>query len=148
MEATMNRNVYLPDDIDERAKAAGLNLSGLLRQAVITELDRLDTLTAARDGMTEQTIDLEDEDGNPVRLRFTGKHITGPDPNVYLHHEGKIIVVLDGGYQMTEAFEEFDDLDEFSEWVADEQRSTLGREREATLNEAVGMLGGRRVIDL
>jgi hypothetical protein len=36
----MNHNVYLPDEISERAKAAELNLSRLLRDAVTDELKR------------------------------------------------------------------------------------------------------------
>jgi post-segregation antitoxin (ccd killing protein) len=31
-------SVYLPDELRDRARDAGLNLSGLLRRAVITEL--------------------------------------------------------------------------------------------------------------
>ena len=33
-------NVYLPDDLAERAKEAGLNVSGLTQDVVAAELDR------------------------------------------------------------------------------------------------------------
>ena len=33
-------NVYLPDDLAERARAVGLNISGLAQDAVAAELDR------------------------------------------------------------------------------------------------------------
>lgn len=33
-------NVYLPDDLAERAKAEGLNVSGLTQDVVAAELDR------------------------------------------------------------------------------------------------------------
>lgn len=34
------RNVSLPEDLDEAARAAGLNVSGLTRQAIVDALDR------------------------------------------------------------------------------------------------------------
>ena len=33
-------NIYLPDDLVERAKSEGLNVSGLAQDAVAAELDR------------------------------------------------------------------------------------------------------------
>lgn len=36
-------NVYLPDDLAERVRAAGLNVSGITQDALRTELARLDT---------------------------------------------------------------------------------------------------------
>jgi post-segregation antitoxin (ccd killing protein) len=138
----MNHNVYLPDEISERARAAELNLSGLLRGAVIDELDRIDTLEAAQDGMSEQTVDVEDRNGESLRLRFTGKYITGRDPDVYLTDEGKVVLVFE------EAYETFDDVEDFSDWVANEDRNNLGGSSEEVVREAVAALGGRIVIDL
>lgn len=43
------RNISLPDDLDEQARRAGLNVSALTRQAILTALDRaarLDRLDA------------------------------------------------------------------------------------------------------
>ncbi len=34
------RNISLPDDLDERARDAGLNVSALARAAILAELDR------------------------------------------------------------------------------------------------------------
>ena len=39
-------NVYMPDDLHERARAAGLNVSELAQKAVEHELDRRDRLAA------------------------------------------------------------------------------------------------------
>ena len=33
-------NIYLPDDLADRARAVGLNISGLAQDAVAAELDR------------------------------------------------------------------------------------------------------------
>ncbi len=33
-------NIYLPDDLAEQARAAGLNVSGLAQDAVAAEIDR------------------------------------------------------------------------------------------------------------
>jgi hypothetical protein len=139
----MNHNVYLPDDISERAKAAGLNLSGLLRAAVVDELDRQAVLAAASDGMAPLEVDIQDADGRQLRLRFTGKHIAGHvDLWIYLTEDGKVLLVGEEDYQA------FDDVEEFSDFVADETRGSYGREHEDTLAEAVAELGGRRVINL
>lgn len=140
----MNHNVYLPDPISERAKAAGLNLSGLLRTAVIDELDRQEALAEAQDGMTLQTVDIEGEVGDaPRRLRFTGKHISSGDGlGVYLTNEGKVILADDEDYTV------FDDVEEFSTWVADERRDNLGQHQEEVITDAVAGVGGREVIDL
>jgi post-segregation antitoxin (ccd killing protein) len=47
----MNINAYLPDELGRRAKEAGLNLSGLLREAVVAELERRDREALAAAGM-------------------------------------------------------------------------------------------------
>jgi post-segregation antitoxin (ccd killing protein) len=52
-------NVYLPDDLHTRARAAGLNVSELTRRAVERELDRLDRRAAMRSFLDE----LEGETG-------------------------------------------------------------------------------------
>jgi len=36
-------NVYVPDDLAERARRAGLNVSALAQAAIVAELDQLDT---------------------------------------------------------------------------------------------------------
>lgn len=143
----MNHNVYLPDEISERikrAKDAGteVNLSGLLREAVTDELDRLDALEQAKDGMVRQTVDVQDRDG-AVRLRFTGKLIVGYGiPFVYLTEDGKVVLVWGEGYDT------FDDVDEFQDWVSDPDRNVISAPGEEIVASALGALGGRRVVDL
>lgn len=142
----MNHNVYLPDEISERAKAASLNLSGLLRTAVTDELERLDELAAARDGMTEQNVDVDPDEGALLRLRFTGKCIGSAGyrlSEIYLTDEGKVIVTWeDGDYTV------YDDVEEFTEWVNNPMRDNLGRDAEEALGNALAEVGGRVVIDL
>lgn len=38
------RNISLPDELDERARGAGLNVSALAQQAILAELDRRDRM--------------------------------------------------------------------------------------------------------
>ena len=42
------RNMSLPDDLDERARNEGLNVSALARRAVAEELDRRSRMTDGR----------------------------------------------------------------------------------------------------
>ena len=55
-------NIYLPDDLADRARAVGLNISGLAQDAVATELDRrllrawLDALPAATRPVTHDDV--------------------------------------------------------------------------------------------
>ncbi|HTK61319.1 MAG TPA: type II toxin-antitoxin system CcdA family antitoxin [Pseudonocardia sp.] len=55
-------NVYLPDDLAERAKAEGLNVSGLTQDVVAAELDRrqlrtwLDALPQRRPTVTHDDV--------------------------------------------------------------------------------------------
>lgn len=64
--------VYLPDEIGQRAKAAKLNLSGLLREAVIEELDRREAVAKTLEAPETFEVKLERMDGT----RYTGL-ITG-----------------------------------------------------------------------
>jgi len=139
----MDINVYLPDELGARAKEAGVKFSALLRDAVTDELARREAIERARDGMTEQNIDLDDYSGNPLRLRFTGKSVGGDSGvEVYLTDAGKVVVVLEEDYLT------FEDVDLFSEWVAEPTRDNLGRSAEEALRVALAELGGRRVVDL
>ena len=54
-------NVYLPDDLHDRARAAGLNVSEVTQLALERELDRLDRL-AAMDTFLEELL----HDGAPA----------------------------------------------------------------------------------
>jgi hypothetical protein len=140
-------NVYLPDEVSKRVKEAQkagkeINLSGLLREAVTGALKRQEALDKAVVGMTEQHVDLNDRDGNLVRLRFTGKSVGDIDPEVFLLDDGRVLVVWEEDYGT------FDDVDEFSEWVGDPRRNNLGRSGEESIRTALLEVGGREVIDL
>jgi hypothetical protein len=139
----VNINVYLPDELGQRAKEAQLEFSALLRHAVTEELERRAELEAARDGMVSQEIEAYDRDRNPLLLRFTGKPIGG-DVGVqgYLTDEGTVIIVFEEDYTT------FDNVDEFSAWVVDPTRNALDRHSEQSLDEIVAELGGRRVVNI
>ena len=84
----MKLNVYLPDDIGARAKAAELNFSGFLRSAIEQELYRLDALAKLEDGMTEHELELEDDDGNNYIGTLIGKQLA---EDVYLTDDDRLI---------------------------------------------------------
>jgi post-segregation antitoxin (ccd killing protein) len=134
-------SVYISAELRRRADEAGINLSTTLRDALEAELDRRDALEAARDGMTTQLIDLGGVN-DCIRLRFTGEHILGPDPDVYRTEEGKVVLVFEEDYNT------FDDVEEFADWVADQRRDNLGQRSEGIIWHAVRGLGGRQVVDL
>jgi hypothetical protein len=80
----MNINVYLPDDLGERAKAAELPLSQLLRQAVQEELERREAVAST---LTEsQTYELELEgDSGGYTGRITGRWIAESSSGVVVY---------------------------------------------------------------
>jgi post-segregation antitoxin (ccd killing protein) len=87
------RNISLPDDIDDLARDAGLNVSALARQAILGELDRrsrMQRLDAWLDAMDEEhgtpTRAARDEaeawvaSATPVKVDATEDDATGPPP--------------------------------------------------------------------
>jgi len=73
----MKINVYLPDEIGEKAKETGLNLSGLLRSAVEDELMKLEAQAKLLDESKEiKLTDLIDDEGRFYTGRFNGSQIT------------------------------------------------------------------------
>src|SRR5215207_5262051 len=102
----MKVNVYLPDDLGERAKAAGeLNLSGLLQGALRDELDRREALASLLDGeLPEHELDLEDRNGNHYvgvihgKLLAEGRH----DELVYLTDDERVLVYDAGNLRVDE----------------------------------------------
>jgi hypothetical protein len=139
----MDIKTYLPDELGRRAKDAGIGFSALLRDAVTTELERLDDLATAREGMTPQDV----EAGTDVRLHFTGKYIGGSDPQIYLTAAGAVVVVWPDP-EAKEPYYEFGDVDEFEAWVSSPTRANQGGEAEQDLADALVELGGRRVVEL
>ena len=85
-------NVYLPDGLGERAKAAGLNLSGLLRAAVEQELSQMEALKNIDEDIYE--VPVETDTGHRVTGRITGKYI-GEDSSGdqwYLTSDGRLLM--------------------------------------------------------
>lgn len=86
----MKVNVYLPDDIGERAKRAELNLSGILREAVIGELDRIAALAELEGDMNEWELSVLDDEGRDIIGTFTGKALND-DETVFATDDGRIL---------------------------------------------------------
>lgn len=63
---------YLPDELGARAKAAGLGFSGLLREAVINELARMEAMKKTLKNPQSFDLDLESDDGHYYIDRITG----------------------------------------------------------------------------
>ncbi len=84
----MDITVYLPDEIGERAKAAKLNLSAMLRAAVTAELERMDAMAQTMESAAEITLDLEDSAGRPYKGRFVGREIA---EDVYVTDDERVL---------------------------------------------------------
>ena len=139
----MNHNVYLPDDLGQRAKDAGINLSSTLRDAITKELAHRDELAKAVDGMVPQSIESTGGDGNAAVLRFTGKQLAadGAGAGVYQTAKGEILLIAEDYYM------HFISAEEFGDFVSAENRNNLGRDAEEMLSEAAVELGAPRVIE-
>ena len=68
----MDVTVYLPDELRARAKAAGINLSRTLRDAITEELEHMDAIKEAAGGATPHELELENENGDGYVGRVTG----------------------------------------------------------------------------
>jgi hypothetical protein len=97
--------VYLPDEIGAQAKAADLNLSRMLRDAVTDELDRRTTVETTLDGAHEIKFELVDDEGGSYIGRITGRIIADDSDRergvcVYLTDDERIIAhsEYDGKY--------------------------------------------------
>jgi hypothetical protein len=136
----MNVNVYLPDDIGESAKAAELNLSRLLRDAVTDELQRRSIVSQTLEDATEILIDLEHPDGGHYKGRFTGTMIAcneRHDIEIYLLSDERVIRYHRGDYCM---FELGHDLD-----IEEDLRATLDEDEYV---RAMNSLGLDPIIDI
>ena len=137
----MDITVYLPNELGERAKAAELKFSRLLREAVETELERRD----ANDGMTLHYVRQRDQDEHPLRLRFTGRVVAQRDDmTVYLTDSGKVLLTWDEvGYDL------YPSADAFGDWFWGEDRQTYGEaDYDVTLADAIEALNIPPVIEL
>jgi hypothetical protein len=93
----MDITVYLPDDIGKFAKSAGLNLSAMLRQAVIAEKRRRAALKVLEKEVQEFTLDLETPDGDVYTGVLRGRAIT-EERGGYRYFQttdGRVMVYID-----------------------------------------------------
>ena len=109
----MNHNVYLPDDVSERAKEAGLNLSGMLRATIVEELERRTAVSEALAETQEYSIEgLEDDEGRPYTGLVVGKEIAISERTgsvVYLTDDERVII-HDAEDRKIHQFEDHEDL--------------------------------------
>lgn len=118
----MKLNVYLPDEIGDRAKAADpeLNLSRLLRAAVEAELDRRERVSTLLTDSVEHELRLSNSEGVPYTGVLTGKLLAVDQKHenlfVYLTADERLLVYDEA----EEALEQVDDLDELRAWLNDD----------------------------
>lgn len=93
----MDITVYLPDSLGEQAKAAGINLSRMLRDAVQGDLNRRQTMAKTlEDAQVYEIPALSDDHGVPFTGRITGKLITeAEEASVYLTTDGRVLFVAE-----------------------------------------------------
>ena len=114
----MDITVYLPNDIGQRAKAAQLPLSGMLRAAVLDELQRMEAVAEALGDATDFRLELENKDGGPYTGTFSGVLLGHGDgaQEVYLTDDERVILYDPAKLDYWE-YEDADD-DELAEALA------------------------------
>ena len=136
----MNHTVYLPDVLGEWAKASGLNLSGLLRDAVEHRRrlanEHADNAALADAMKRAETIELtvEDNDGRNYVLEFVGVPL-GDDGIYYLAEDGRILA-WDESKLRVDVIDDLDDLRHnmvFNEYV--DAMNMLGKTPRVSLEE-------------
>ena len=135
----MNVNVYLPDDLGQRAKDADLPFSQLLREAVRDELRRRETVSETLEQVETYEIGLEDRDGYGYMGRITGKSIAYSETfgvQVFLTNDERVIVYDERHLRHYELSDPVEDL-----------RGWIGNDA-AQYFSAVEALGEKPVIDL
>jgi post-segregation antitoxin (ccd killing protein) len=128
--------IYLPDELGERAKREeGLNLSRMLRDAVIEEFERRDAVSNTLEATRTFELDLENRDGRSYVGRITGTAIVADgDHEVYLTDDQRVIAY---DANKLDYFEVDDPLEELSGWL-----------NEPTYMEAMQALGLKPKVDL
>lgn len=109
----MDITVYLPDEIGKKAKAAELNLSALLREAVTDELDRRERVAKLGKDAEEHELQLENADGVPYTGVLTGTRLTEENRQgvtFFLTDDGRVIA-YDSRRSLTETIETAGDPD-------------------------------------
>lgn len=95
----MNVSVYLPDDVEARAREEGLKLSRICRDAVERELERREKLKADLGDVETYDFELENEDGLSFIGRITGQLIAGDKDN-------GLFLTSDKRYYLSDSHEE------------------------------------------
>ncbi len=117
----MDITCYLPDEVGQRAKAAELPFSQLLRAAVTEELYRRNAVAQTIEEAEVHQLDLQDNDGRPYIGRLTGTRIGdagGYNGNitVFLADDERVIVYDD---ERLELHELTDPESELRAWLPD-----------------------------
>jgi hypothetical protein len=92
----MKFNLYLPDELGERARELPRGvLSFLLQAAVREELERRAAVAETLSDVGTHEVEIEDRDGNVYTGRITGTSIANPyrsDIEVFLTEDERVIV--------------------------------------------------------
>ena len=89
----MKINVHLPDELGNKVKEAGLNLSALLRAAAEEELYRRKTVAKTLKDSKEVKLQLEDNEYQAYVGTFTGTLIAeDKDTQVYMAEDDRVLV--------------------------------------------------------
>ena len=90
----MDITIYLPDELGERAKREGINLSRMLRDELAVELQRRATMAQTLNSPQTFELSLESREGGDIYLgRVTGKRIAeGRHVEVFLTDDERVLV--------------------------------------------------------
>jgi len=88
----MDITIYLPNELGERAKREEINLSRMLRDALIGEFERRSAVEDTLDKAQTFELALENQNGDHYTGRITGARIAvGPECSVYLTDDERVI---------------------------------------------------------
>jgi hypothetical protein len=133
----MNINLYLPDDVGQRAKDEQLPFSQLLREAVLNELERRETMKATLKAPETYEVYIENDDGRGFTGRITGASIAYDDRSeveVFLTADERVLV-YDG--TKSRYYELVEPVEDLRNWLP-----------KAAYADAVTALGQKPIIDL
>ena len=132
----MDITIYLPDELGQQAKAdSNVNLSRMLRDALVTYYQEVDTVDATLTNATEYTLKLEDEEGRSYKGRITATRIADSGLlEVFLTDEENVVLY---------------DADKAEYWVIEDPEEELkdSLDQDAYL-DVMAALGRDPVVDL
>ena len=136
----MDFTVYLPEELGQRVRDAGLprgTLSQLLQTAVSEELERREAMSKTLEKVKEHKLELEDENGDRYAGRLVGREIAadeGTERTVYLTEDERVILY---------------DPREMKHWdVSDDLEDALSELSTQTYVSAMRALGEKPTIDI